>query len=782
MSLWSKDLWNVSDCHSEMPALSSLSISLHILGHDGPLNTAISRAKLYIKLSQACAAANDYLQLNRIIWSNGGDGVVFGVHCVDHSLNNVDDERDIWQDHLDDMIDDPKVKDHEPIPHLRAIYNYGNDTNEVWHVIFHMLEISKLLSSKCIHAAIECLDQNDQLILVEAAEVLPTWVDDDVTQGGVGGPRGCINRCWIVNGQVRLIPPTNNQHNNKLETNLIRSDALHFLRECIHSDVYVYNEIQAAIETRIDRTSYSIQKRTKQTSSNSGCTDDKMNENDPVIPHYHVTAAALPASVANFIQNHSNLIPLLVDSFCNGASKYLDATSNDLECKSPWPQNDNHNPREDGVKLSSTKRSELNRNLHLGANFAYERMVLCPIIMTRTTYAELLTGRGMIPSFPTPLSYRSVELKRFQRQLNQMRGERDVWKSSVEIGVRLCAGLEWILNVDDIIKKETDEAALSDSLSGVERRIRLHWSRIDAEAGLENLSDVKSTDKVVNVSWIEQTWQSGPNNTSDKILSDAINSMSKCPVFHPELSKLSYDEPCPYSQPGVSLHKMTHLGIKRSIQWTRDSYTDSSFPLPREWELGDDSWMNVNSLEDLEDEMRKLSNTKITRPRRTTRRSRRNFANQNELKSPEKNGEGSSISSRNESHDIRLLEKMARGFQSLVEGENDFAGVVTHRTNETSPPELALPQEAMSYEVNINPTDFLKVMQEKLRSMSSVNNEESPRKDQDMSKFFFINDMEDCDSDGSSIKFDEHSEVKQNSQSLKEIMVSPQMIHVLLIR
>ena len=56
------------------------------------------------------------------------------------------------------------------------------------------LRISSVLSSQNLTFAIGCWDINDgHIILIEAAEYLPLWVDDNVFRGEVGGPEGCRN-------------------------------------------------------------------------------------------------------------------------------------------------------------------------------------------------------------------------------------------------------------------------------------------------------------------------------------------------------------------------------------------------------------------------------------------------------------------------------------------------------------------------------------------------------------------------------------------------------------
>lgn len=725
---------------------NTLTISLHLLTHDYTNNTVENRAELYTKLSQAAQLANDFLQQHKI-WSCGGDGIIFGVHCVDFPTD-CPFKDDVWHDHLREELEGAVHLD-EAMPHLRGICRYGNDVNDAWRAVSLMLELSALLSSKKLSAAIECLDQDGQLILIEAAEVLPNWVDEDVSQGGVGGPRGCVNRCWIVDGLVRLIPL---QSSSKDDLYLKRRDALEILRRCIDTDELAVDQVQNTIEARIARTDYTVAKRAR---ANNSTTIEDRNKHDCGTTHYQIAAAAVPASVAYFLQNHSYLTPFLVDSFCNMAPEYLDnvvqtkqASENktngmkvheeSFQAAAAADQGPsiNHCNGQSHKLINSTQSKH---SIRFGNHFRYERIVLIPITMTRTTYAELITGRGIVPCFPIPNEYRSVELNRFQRQLLHMTGERNVWRRAVELGIRLSAGLEWILHGYGTLKSQEQESFLQ-SMGDVERRLRIHWCKIDAEA----ISNDRQADAP---SWIEQNWQKGPNNNCNNSLSNALQTMCKCHVFHPELSKTPYEAPCPYSRPGVSLYEIAHSGMKQALRWTYDKYADGSFQCPREWELDDDSWMDVNSLEEFEDEMKNLSSTKVktvNRPRRTTRRSRRNVAHSNGMQADDNEQDTNGVYD-GKSQEIKALNKMIHGVKTLVEGEGDIGGVVTQQLSGLKP---ASPRKAMLEDVHVNPGLFLS----KLPSKSLDSKQESMNVDsQDVSKFFFKKDLaEDDDCDDSS--------------------------------
>ena len=135
------------------------------------------------------------------------------------------------------------------------------------------------------------------------------------------------------------------------------------------------------------------------------------------------------------------------------------------------------------------------------------------------------------------------------------------------------------------------------SLGDVERRLRLFWTRIDAEASVDFIQHDCEEDETNH--WIERAWQAGPMNSNhhlqcDKMLLSALESMSKCRVFNPELSKSSQEEPCPITKPRMSLRDMTQAGMKNALKWQREEYDESHFPIPKLCQLDSDAWMGSN--------------------------------------------------------------------------------------------------------------------------------------------------------------------------------------------
>jgi len=322
---------------------------------------------------------------------------------------------------------------------------------------------------------------------------------------------------------------------------------------------------------------------------------------------------------------------------------------------------------------------------------------------------------------------------------------------------------------------QSDNIAMQ-SLGEVERRIRIHWTRIDAEASGGYADGT--------FPWIEQIWQAGPNGTGvrnskcHKSRLGALESMSKCRVFHPELALPLWKEPCPLTRPGVTLCEIVRSGMKKMLKWVRDEYGDNSFPMPRVWEVDDDGWMEVNSLEDLEKEMRNLSypcgadggarsRNSERKPKRTTRRSRRKLI----LPGSDDDDAGGQDGPEGEEQggdNTQCLDRVLSGFHSFVEGEGEVEGAVTmNNTEDPSPPHQENadslsadldPEQLVSREVKVDPRKFLDILHAMLRNgkkhASHASNcsglyeekeEASPAIEQDVSKYFFDEDLDDGD-------------------------------------
>ena len=129
---------------------------------------------LYLaSLAETC---NRFFQSKGHFWHYGADGPVFGIHL------------------------DPSS---ESIPHLRAYCRYGPSVQDCWMALRYLVEFIKKMEDDDDHkergiAASAWDVQDGQLILVQLADLLPPWLDEDPTDNH-------RYACWIdPDGNLQL--------------------------------------------------------------------------------------------------------------------------------------------------------------------------------------------------------------------------------------------------------------------------------------------------------------------------------------------------------------------------------------------------------------------------------------------------------------------------------------------------------------------------------------------------------------------------------------------------
>jgi hypothetical protein len=147
------------------------------------------RPAFFLALAKECVRLNRFLHNNNnssndscsYPWWSGGDGPVFGIHASE-----------------------------EGIPHLRAYCRYGPSVSDEWKLIQLLLKYTaqqQHTSEVTVALAVQCWDLDDgEVLLIQSAHNLPRWIDNAADQAAL-----CRNRCWIVNGQVVLIEPTDEE-------------------------------------------------------------------------------------------------------------------------------------------------------------------------------------------------------------------------------------------------------------------------------------------------------------------------------------------------------------------------------------------------------------------------------------------------------------------------------------------------------------------------------------------------------------------------------------------
>jgi len=141
-----------------------------------PLGSFGRDEKSLLVLAKLAETCNNFLQSKKHPWHYGADGPVFGIH-LDTSSES------------------------ESIPHLRAYCRYGPSVQDGWMAVRYMVEFLKSTSAKndALAVAASVWDvQDGQLILIQLADLLPSWLDEDSTDNH-------RYACWIdPNGNLQL--------------------------------------------------------------------------------------------------------------------------------------------------------------------------------------------------------------------------------------------------------------------------------------------------------------------------------------------------------------------------------------------------------------------------------------------------------------------------------------------------------------------------------------------------------------------------------------------------
>lgn len=210
-----------------------------------PLRSEHDRIQRLLRLAKLANTCNTFLQSkNDFHWHYGGDGPVFGVHVGE-----------------------------EGIPHLRAYCRYGPSVADEWMAIEHMLTLSQELDED---VAISCWDAEDgQVILIQTAEVLPDWLDQDPTDTH-------HYACWIRKGKVQLLR----------QSHASLSAALEFLRTQDPNTKSSHPKVQDLLQLSLSR-----------------------NQEHALAKQR--TPLVVPRQVASVFRNRPDLVHAAIQAFCD---------------------------------------------------------------------------------------------------------------------------------------------------------------------------------------------------------------------------------------------------------------------------------------------------------------------------------------------------------------------------------------------------------------------------------------------------------------------------------
>jgi hypothetical protein len=472
-------------------------------------------------------------------WFTGGEGISFGMHCRDiHDHSNVNETKN-------------------SIPHLRAMVRYGSNIMDEYYALAMMYSLSRDLHQHYgIKIAIECWDMDDgHILLIEGANALPSWVDDEV------GVQGMNRRVYVVNGRLVLIPPcsTVREHSLPIHTTyeMSRQESLQFVAveySSAHNDNkkdYIYTDarLDGVIQSRLGPFRQILDNIT-----------NVVDQRKVLKEHVHRASIVLPLRLALMIQDSPGLLlPTAIATFC----RYC----RDCDTKRP---------------LSSPSAEH--------AKILFENLVVTTISIPKTLYAMLLTGAGQYPPpFKIPLHYKSIEMKRMKRKFSNGGEGFSHFRHALEAGIRLSLGCEWTM-LDSCAVAQSMSSSIQIKSHSIEERIENFYPNLVQEAGASS-------------EWIYSAWKQGPNNTTSE---DNIEDILKCPVWDPEIRNGGL---YPLSNPGKSLRQIISDVFNRCAKQEENSLCDlhEKFPMPRASDVDSDDWIDFHSIDQLEAKMNDIT-------------------------------------------------------------------------------------------------------------------------------------------------------------------------------
>lgn len=475
--------------------------------------TATTTTSHLLYLAELADRINTFVQAQDYLWHYGGDGPVFGIHVTDG------------------------------IPHLRAYCRYGPSVQDEWMAIYYLREfmINNAKREETGEGgywgdvAATAWDAEDgQIILIQMADLLPPWLDEDSTDNH-------RHACWLYCGSVQLF---HKSHISLLEA-IEELKRLEKEQHVARADGPYESDLPSSTHPRIQRAlEYWLELNVQ---------ESQLRQRTPLV---------LPRIVAKFLQDRPELVHAAIQAFC----EHL----------------------EGGGSSPPSSRSE---QAALPDLRKYTDWVWTRHTMSRTNYAmvrTMVSSLGWTTPDKLPPTV-GVEVKRYKRQCSMESTPH--LKHAVAMGVRVVAGLEYLLAVTtrgNSLSPNSLHLGSSipeESLTSLHDRV-VFWSRVERDCSHFNMKKSAISLHSHATSMILNNFQLGPNH-SDLDLTYIL----KCPVFPEEIDNWTV-----LSHPETPLREQIIQGLKRaSKDDNRDSGEDGKYWMPRPDQVDGDEWMEVTS-------------------------------------------------------------------------------------------------------------------------------------------------------------------------------------------
>jgi SGT1 protein len=575
----------------------SCNVINHNSGRDNKIQSTSSSLSSYMdhllylaKLADRC---NRYLQQQNqsssssssspYFWHYGGDGPVFGITTttMTATTHNQKDDRKQKGGGRNDSSEITTV------PHLRATCRYGPNVQDEWYAIELLRQLTANIEdcngtddnedTPDLLAARAWDLEDGQVILIQLADLLPQWVDEDPTDRHQYA-------CWFVNGNLQVL--------DKPHINLLQ--ALNQLSQETIATAYrtsTHPSLDRAIKFWLELNAKSNAKELSSSTSEQTA-DTKQQLQQHTYNRNQRTPMVLPREVSWFLQDRPELLQTAIQAYCELATTTT-ADSSTPTGSIPALVSD----------LSQFDDWVWTKQTISRTNYAMLRTVMSvpssPDNCNDDHIAPLSDASWMSTPEGIPSSITVQVRKKYVRQCNM--DTTPHLRNAVSFGVRVVVGLQYLAMVQQRQQLSSMPSILLSCrpLKSLQQRIT-YWSRIELEyyksvvrrhkshrnskinTGNNNVTESSS-------SLIMKSYLVGPNQSSID-----LTYILKCPVYPEE----SHNWITVLSHPQTSLLDQIRYGLKKQRSSADVDHGDNDsdmYWMPQPDQVDDDSWMDILS-------------------------------------------------------------------------------------------------------------------------------------------------------------------------------------------
>jgi hypothetical protein len=535
------------------------------------------------KLADRC---NGYVQKQRrqqpsstpgILWHYGGDGPVFGITAtpVETTFGSRGSTTPKRTGRGQNRL----------IPHLRAICRYGPNIQDEWYAIELLRRLTCSMmeenshdegkektggSSGTLLAGCAWDVEDGQVILIQLADLLPSWVDEAASSDRHR------YACWFVDGHLQLLDTPHIdliQAMSKLLRMTSNSSTLTVssTHPSLDRAIKFWLELNSAGRNEATLSLSSVEQQVEEGATKQPQRHKSRNQRTPMV---------LPRAVALFLQDRPELLHTAIQAYCEVATTTSDASFlsqiSDLREFDDWVWTNQTVSRTNYAMLRTV--ISIPHQPSLPASVGNDDS-------KSNNQISWMTAPDGIPS--------SINVQVRKKYIRQCRMDTTPHlRNAASFGVRVVVGLQYLATKN----KQPSQPSLLEAipspgplllmssnrpLKSLEQRV-LFWTNIEKQYHHSSIASSSSNGAIMD------SFAAGPNQSSID-----LTYILKCPVYPEE----SQNWITLLSNPQTSLSDQVRYGLEkqRSNVDTDNSIEKDgeAFWMPQPDQVDDDSWMDL---------------------------------------------------------------------------------------------------------------------------------------------------------------------------------------------